>query len=385
MSTARFDELLRSWQDGEASPGDLRELEDLLRNDPLHRRALVGSVLLEVSLYGRYAKSTAQPKAAPRRIRRLEAAAAVLVAAVSLGAVAVLLLRPEEPAHRVLAGEVWTAGTPARSLLEGVTYDVRGEDQASLRLKESSNIFLSAGSAFVIRNGQDPAQRVLELVRGAGSFSVVRGPGSFRLETAAGSVSTRGGAFSAALQKSGTRLAVAVTTGGVEVDYAGARHLVAAGQARTFAPPSGRYQKYLDAAKFTLAEAVVKALEAAPGSAVSVKLDEDDGRIAFTVRIAQDRRVREIDLDAGTGAVFENEQKNSDHSKLVAAFQISLQTAIQSAVKRVPGSAVEAEFELEYGRARAEVEILSDGKLWEVVVDGKTGEIIEVKPTDEEK
>jgi uncharacterized membrane protein YkoI len=386
MRPAALDELLRLWQDGEASAGELRELESLLRSDPAHRRALVGSVLIEVDLYGRYAKSTGQEKAARstsfppvRKMRRLEALAAVLIVGISAFAIGRLLQVPETPSHRVVAGEVWAGGAAVGSVPEGEAFEVRGEAPASLRLKDGSEAVLLPGSAGAIRGGARPA---FELARGSATFTV----GPFRVETPTASISTGGGEFSVGLGKEKPpSLGVSVTTGVVRVDYAGAQCFLGAGESCAFkalvgpaaaGPPDA--QKLVDAAAFSLAEAVDKALAAAPGVAVSVVLENDDGRIAFSVVLAGEGDVREIGLDAKTGAVFEDETENRDASEVVAAAKIPLGAAIRKALARVPGRAVEAELERRGGRALAEVEILSDGTILEVTVDAVTGATVEV-------
>lgn len=91
----RFEDLLRAWQDGDATADELRELEGLLRGDPARRRRLADAVLVESALYGKFAREAAP--AAPRRRRWLELAAAGLLVAASAVAVGRLML-VERPA-----------------------------------------------------------------------------------------------------------------------------------------------------------------------------------------------------------------------------------------------------------------------------------------------
>src|SRR3954470_2041468 len=135
MDFTRFEELLRLWQDGEAGPAELLEFESLLKSDPAFRKVLVDSVLLEAGLHRRYSGAKA-PAARPVGKRRAwEAAAAAIVMAVSLFAVGRLLLRTETPGHRVVSGEVASAGTAVSILQEGQTFEVRGLAPATLTLK----------------------------------------------------------------------------------------------------------------------------------------------------------------------------------------------------------------------------------------------------------
>ena len=168
----RFEELLRAWQDGESTIEELRDLESLLRSDPACRREFVHAGLLEAGLHRRYAAASAAGAAArplPAWSRRpWEAAAALIVLAVSLFAVGRLLLRSEAPGHRVLGGDVWTLGAPARVLLDGQSFEVRGLAPATLELKDGTRVVLDAGSAGSIPS----AGPALELRKGSASFAV---------------------------------------------------------------------------------------------------------------------------------------------------------------------------------------------------------------------
>src|SRR6185295_15621191 len=127
MDFTRFEELLQRWHDGDASPAELLEFETLLKSDPAFRKELVGSVLLEAGLHRKYGAAKPQPAAKPAWKRRAwEAAAAVIVAAVSLFAVGRVLTRTEPPAHRVVSGEIASAGAAVSVLQEGQTFEVRG-------------------------------------------------------------------------------------------------------------------------------------------------------------------------------------------------------------------------------------------------------------------
>jgi len=274
METERFEELLKRWQDGEASPSDLGELEAFLRGDARCRRELVHSTLLEVQLCRRYPVSgervdsatprIASRRPAPGRKRILEVAAALLVFGVS----------------GVAAGRLFFS-----------TPETAGPSPAA-----------AAPSAPAHPAPQEPTPAP--------------------------------------------------------------------------APAGNKYARRLDRAMLTLSEAVDRAQAAAPGVAYRAVLKDEDGRIQFSVKVAQKSQVADVDLDARTGELLEEpEVENYDLSTLVGATKISLQQAIAAALRYAPGRALEAEFELKSGKPQAEVKVLGDGGVRKVKLDGQTGEI----------
>ena len=364
MSSARSEELLQLWQDGDATDAQLAELETSLRNDPELRKALVGSVLLEADLYARYAGA---PAAQVRPSRRwfFEAAAALLIVAASAFAVGKLLLK-EAPQP----------------------FDVRTLAPASFALKDGSSLVLDAGSAGLLRSDDD----LLELDRGSGSFKIDGRTQPFRISTPGGSVSSLGGEFSLSLRPLGMKaprdagnrpeLRIQVSAGRVDVDSWGYRETVLAGDRRTFGPASSarNFARLLEGASVTMAEAIDRATAKSSGTALRARLEDEDGKICFAVELARGAETVEVDLDAKTGDVADQDTEASDRSRLAAALGITLKSAVEKALQAVPGRAVEAEFELEGRKVLAEIKILTgSGEVREVNVDGVTGEILKEK------
>lgn len=348
---SRFDDLLRLWRDGEASAEELAELEGLLRGDARYRRSLARSLRLEVDLYSRYAASRGAAPPAPRW--RLEAVAAVLAVGVSLLAAGAFLLRPE----------VFPVGR-----------SIEAAGSARLRLQDGPDILLDPGSS-----GAYVSPGVFELRRGGAS---VDAGSALRLLTPSGAVS--GSGFSARVDLPGLR--VAVGQGRVEVDYDGLRHPLEKGESVLYLPVTERKasdlreaERRVREAKLVLAEAIDKALKKTPGTAVGASLDREDGRIEFTVHVVREGKLRELTLDA-RGAVIDDDGESDDRNAFVAAARIPLREALDAALAKVPGAALEADGELRDGRPRAEVEILSGGRLYEVSVCLETGAILSVGP-----
>ena len=81
----------------------------------------------------------------------------------------------------------------------------------------------------------------------------------------------------------------------------------------------------------------------------------------------------------------ESKDKEAKELKLFSQAKISLTEAIKVAEQKVGGKAMEAEVDDESNTVQFEVEILKDGKIHEVMVDGKTGKVLKVSLEDESK
>lgn len=387
MDATRFEDLLMRWQDGDASAEESREFEGLLRDNPEFRRALVGSVLLEAGLHRRY-KALA-PAAAPSRKRIWEAAAAILVVAVSLFAVGRLMFRADDV--RVVSGAVWSQGAPASALRDGQAFDVRGLAPATLQLRDGTRVVLDAGSAGTLPAGAAP----FELSRGSGSFQVDSAATPFRVSTPAGGLSASNAQvwilLRPSLRKAVKRpeLVVEVARGSVDVDAWDLRATIAEGGRRVFGPPlpagGGDYAGLLDRATLSLSAAIGRAQAAGGGIPVHAELEDEDGRAAYSVGLALEDKVREIAIDLKTGQVVQDEVEAEDRSRIAAAVKIPLQTLVDKLLETTAGRAVEAEFEMKGGRLRAEIKVYGPDGLREVKVDGETGEILSTKAAEKKE
>ncbi|HEU4339199.1 MAG TPA: PepSY domain-containing protein [Planctomycetota bacterium] len=79
-----------------------------------------------------------------------------------------------------------------------------------------------------------------------------------------------------------------------------------------------------------------------------------------------------------------HKRQDSSLATVAPALKVSLSKAIETALAKVDGQALNAEVELENGKAMIEVKILSNGKIWEVEIDGTTGAITEVEQEDDD-
>ena len=81
----------------------------------------------------------------------------------------------------------------------------------------------------------------------------------------------------------------------------------------------------------------------------------------------------------------ESKEKEAKELKLFSQATISLTDAIKAAEQKVGGKAMEAEVNDESDTVQFEIEVLKDGKIHEVIVDGKTGHVLKVSLDDESK
>jgi uncharacterized membrane protein YkoI len=79
----------------------------------------------------------------------------------------------------------------------------------------------------------------------------------------------------------------------------------------------------------------------------------------------------------------ESKEKEANELKLFSQAKISLAEAIKAAEQKTGGKAMEAELDDESNTVQFEIDILKDGKIHEVIVDGITGKVLKVSLEDE--
>ena len=81
-----------------------------------------------------------------------------------------------------------------------------------------------------------------------------------------------------------------------------------------------------------------------------------------------------------------SDDKEGKITELVKDAKVTIEQAIKSAVKKVPGTVVEAELEKKHGKTVWEVEVVGgDGNVTEVHIDAATGTIIDTEAKKDEK
>jgi uncharacterized membrane protein YkoI len=118
--------------------------------------------------------------------------------------------------------------------------------------------------------------------------------------------------------------------------------------------------------------------EASGGAVVKAELEKEDGRVVYSLDVAQGTRILELHIDPKDGSVVGRENENEDQSKLAAA-KVTLGQAVAAALAAQPGQAVSDEYEDDKGKLVAEVKVVANGKVVEVTVDATTGQVTEVE------
>lgn len=148
--------------------------------------------------------------------------------------------------------------------------------------------------------------------------------------------------------------------------------------------------------KITMEAARATALNRVNGTITEEDLENEKGRLqyAFDIRDSSGK-VWDVEIDAMTGEILkandgsDEEDDDDDDEKLspddVRAVTISMEAARSIALKRVSGTVVEEELEKEKGRLQYSFDIRdSNGKIWDVEVDAKTGKILKATDEDDE-
>ena len=81
----------------------------------------------------------------------------------------------------------------------------------------------------------------------------------------------------------------------------------------------------------------------------------------------------------------ESKEKEAKELQLFSQAKITLIDAIKAAEHKTGGKAMEAEVNDESNTVQFEIEVIKDGKVHEVMVDGITGKVLKVSLEDESK
>jgi uncharacterized membrane protein YkoI len=126
---------------------------------------------------------------------------------------------------------------------------------------------------------------------------------------------------------------------------------------------------------FPLVEAIKKGLqEAREGFVFKAELELDKGRLVYSIDVAQGNKTLNVVLDAKDGKLVEREQDSEDHSGEVGACKVTLVSAIEAALRKSPGKAIEATLAMRDHKPVIEI-VVFDGKSTTVPVDGLTGDV----------
>jgi uncharacterized membrane protein YkoI len=162
---------------------------------------------------------------------------------------------------------------------------------------------------------------------------------------------------------------------------AAAAMLAAATTAFAQPDPDEDWGKLAKEPKFGILEAIDRGMKTAEkGVMFCAELEPDKGTLVYSLDVVQDKKMRNVVIDARSGEVIEDIMENEDHSKVIKAMKLDLKGGIQAAEKACPGTPI---YGILYGsgdRPQIVVKVVADGKMKTVVVNGTTGEAKIVEP-----
>lgn len=159
--------------------------------------------------------------------------------------------------------------------------------------------------------------------------------------------------------------------------------LVVLAAASVFAQPGPDWNSRLEKAKYSLSDAIEKGLkEAGKGTVIHVELEQDGENLVYSIDVAQGEKNCNVVLDVEDGKVVEKDTENEDNSNAVEACKVTLASAIETALKKQQGKAIEAELTMRDGKPEILVKVFADGKVVSVGIDGTSGDLLVAEGKD---
>jgi uncharacterized membrane protein YkoI len=139
------------------------------------------------------------------------------------------------------------------------------------------------------------------------------------------------------------------------------------------------YEKLFKATTFGLPEAIDRALavkEAKDCIVVNAEIEEEGGRIIYSMELSKGNKILEINFDVTNGEMLPLETEDHDKSAQAKAAKITARQAIEIATKSVEGKAVESSLLVRDGKPVCDVKVFTPkGKVHTVSINAETGEI----------
>ena len=110
------------------------------------------------------------------------------------------------------------------------------------------------------------------------------------------------------------------------------------------------YEKLFAAATFSLTEAIDKAValpEAKECVVVNAEIEEEGGKIIYSIQLAKGQKILEVNFDVTNGAMQPVDVENEDKSAQAKAAKITVKQALETATKKKGTKAIEASLVME--------------------------------------
>lgn len=142
-----------------------------------------------------------------------------------------------------------------------------------------------------------------------------------------------------------------------------------------------RIEYVLANAGVSLGAAIGRVEEQLGGRVLEVELERERGRFVYEVELIKDEIATEVEVDLDSGDILSSrrERFSRDERRALAALRgagLSLTQAVENAEQQTAGKAKGVELEEEDGVIWIEVELVRNGKEYEVIIDLATGQVL---------
>jgi uncharacterized membrane protein YkoI len=143
------------------------------------------------------------------------------------------------------------------------------------------------------------------------------------------------------------------------------------------------YEKLFAAATFSLTEAIDKAValpEAKECVVVNAEIEEEGGKIIYSIQLAKGQKILEVNFDVTNGAMQPVDVENEDKSAQAKAAKITVKQALETATKKKGTKAIEASLVMEGDKPIWQVNVWTAKKAEKLIrLDAITGDVVKAK------
>ena len=126
------------------------------------------------------------------------------------------------------------------------------------------------------------------------------------------------------------------------------------------------------------------------GTVISVELDQDDDEAEYEIEIIKDGKKYDVEIDGYTGKVLDLEVDDDSDSPdtggvIMGGNIISRDEAIRIALSITEGGTISSvELDQDDDEVEYEIEIIKDGKKYDIEIDGYTGKVLDFEVEDDD-
>ncbi|MGY0218679.1 PepSY domain-containing protein [Endozoicomonadaceae bacterium StTr2] len=137
-------------------------------------------------------------------------------------------------------------------------------------------------------------------------------------------------------------------------------------------------------ASLGIKEAINKAKVEQPGRIIKFEADDEDGKLVYEFKLLDNKleNEHELKIDANSGKVLSHEREPAEkwmkrlQSQDFFKTTLNMSEAIDAANKIKPGMVIEAKMKIKMGVQIYVMDIISEGRRLQVLIDARSGEVI---------